>query len=397
MLHFWDNGLTHFCSRALSTIGRLLEPSLLYWRDYGAIVWYTYYMFKPKFTITPEINTNIAEIEKRKTLFDQANIIPELAIELRFRATVESIHSSTSIEGNPLNEQEVQKVLEGTTVSAPEYAVQEVLNYKNAINWLNQRDATSSILNEKEILKLHSIVMENLLSPEKVGRYRLGEIYVVDQINNKETIQYLGSDANELTRLVATFLTWITIQQDTSQLHPVLLAGLIHYIFVSIHPFSDGNGRTTRLLTFQYLKSVHYHFSDSLSLDSYYLQNREEYYHALSRGKTFEDRMFADVTPFLEFFVKGFLSSVKTLTKYVQMGKVVDTTKKPIRLNRDELLILDYAYQFKSISLEEAIVATRATRRTVQRRLSNLVDKEILRIERMGPATKYLLRHDDKK
>jgi len=61
-------------------------------------------MFKPKFTITPEINKRIAEIEKLKTLVDHATILPELEVQLRFRATVESVHSSTSIEGNPLSE-----------------------------------------------------------------------------------------------------------------------------------------------------------------------------------------------------------------------------------------------------------------------------------------------------
>lgn len=348
-------------------------------------------MFKPNFTITPEINTKIAEIEKLKTLFDQANILPELAIELRFRATVESVHSSTSIEGNPLNEQEVKKVLEGDSISAPDYAIQEVLNYKNAINWLNQRSDSINTLDEKEILKLHSLVMEKLLPPEKIGSYRPGDIYVVDQIDDTDIIQYTGPNASDLSQLVTTFLKWVDVQKSELKLHPVLLAGLIHYIFVSIHPFSDGNGRTTRLLTYQYLKSGYYHFNDSLSLDSYYLQNRKEYYQALSRGKTFDDRMFADITPFLEFFVDGFLSSVKKLTKYVQIGKVLDSSEKPIKLNQEELSILDYVYQFKSISLEEAIVATGATKRTVQRRLSNLVDKKILKTKGRGPSTEYQL------
>jgi Fic family protein len=348
-------------------------------------------MFKPNFVITPEINNKIAEIEKLKTLFEQANILPELVVELRFRATVESVHSSTSIEGNPLNEQEVQKVLEGNVVTAPEYAIQEVINYKNAINWLHKKENLQTTLNEKEILKLHALIMTNLLPKNKIGSFRPGNIYVVDQINNKEVIQYTGPDAKDLKKLITSFFEWITIQKNEKKLHPVLLSGLIHYIFVSIHPFSDGNGRTTRLLTNQYLKSVNYNFNDSLSLDSYYLQNRKEYYTALSRGKTFESRMFADITPFLEFFVEGFLQSLKSLTKYVQMGKIVDGTQKPIKLNQEELLILDYVYQFKSISLEEAITATGAAKRTVQRRLSGLVTKGILINKGKGPATRYSL------
>ncbi|MFZ1721826.1 MAG: Fic family protein [Microgenomates group bacterium] len=354
-------------------------------------------MFKPKFTITPQINTNIAEIEKLKTLFEQATILPELAVELRFRATVESVHSSTSIEGNPLNQEEVQKIVRGKTIYAPDYAIQEVINYKNAINWLQKQQASRSLLNEKQLLNLHGLIMKNLLPSEKVGKYRTGDIYIVDQINSREIIQYTGPAAQSLKKLIATFLKWITLQRENTAIHPVLLAGLLHFIFISIHPFSDGNGRTTRLLTMQYLQSMGYHFGDSLSLDTYYLQNRMQYFAALNRGKTFEDRMFADLTPFLEFFVDGFLDSVKNLTKYIQIGKVLDKTKKPVRLSQEELQIVDYAYQFKSISLEEALAVTGAFRRTVQRRLNELVSKGIFISRGKGPATEYILRNARKK
>ncbi|MBT3249384.1 MAG: Fic family protein [Candidatus Pacebacteria bacterium] len=348
-------------------------------------------MFKPKFTITPKINNKIAEIEKLKTIFDQATIIPELAIELRFRATVESVHSSTSIEGNPLNQLEVKKVLEGSNISAPDYAIQEILNYKNALNLINREKVTQNILDSNKILKLHNILMKDLLPSNKVGSYRLGDVYIVDEINSKEVVQYVGPQAIVLEKLVSSFTRWTEIQRKERELHPALLAGIIHFIFVSIHPFSDGNGRTTRLLTHQFLKSSSYDFNDSLSLDSFYLQNKERYYQALSRGKTFEDRMFADITPFLDFFVEGFLQSVKTLTKYVQIGDVLDENNKPIRLNQKELLILDYVYQFKSISIKEAIVVTQATKRTTQRRLSKLVENKIMRIEGRGPSTTYKL------
>jgi len=339
-------------------------------------------MFKPKFIITSKINSKIAEIEKLKLVFNQTKIIPEFEVELRFRATVESVGSSTSIEGNPLNLQEVEKVLKGKIVSAPDYAIQEVLNYKDALDWLNQREDAS--LSSNEILKLHRILMLKLLPSSKVGKCRSGDIYIVDD----EVVQYVGPQSDDVKKLLSSFFKWIKIQKKEG-LHPVLLAGLVHYIFVSIHPFADGNGRTTRLLTYQFLKSISYNFNDSLSLDSYYLQNRNDYYKALSRGKTFEDRMFADVTPFLEFFVEGFLQSVKTLTQYVQLGKILDSNQKPIKLNQKELLILDYIYQFESINIKEAVSATKATKRTTQRRLNKLVENKILKIKGKGPSVTY--------
>lgn len=347
-------------------------------------------MFEPKFAITPAINTTIAEIEKLKTIVDKATILPELEVQLRFRATVEAVHSSTSIEGNPLNQLDVQKVLQGDAVTAPDYALKEVLNYKQALDWLSEQSTGKKFFSSKQVLKLHSMVMQGLLPKKKIGAWRTGPIYVVDEVNGKEIIQYTGPNAEKLPKLIESFLKWVQVQNKT-KLHPVLLAGLIHYIFVSIHPFADGNGRTTRLLVCQYLKSVNYNFRDSLSLDGYYLANRKKYYQALSLGEDFDSRMYADITPFLDFFVKGFLESAQSLCKYIQSEKMLDDQGKPLRLNQEELQLLDYVYQFGSINLSEAEDILSAARRTIQRRLMSLVDKQILKVVGKGPATEYVL------
>jgi Fic family protein len=347
-------------------------------------------MFKPVFTITPQINSQIAEIERIRTIVDQAAILPELEIQLRFRATVEAVHSSTSIEGNPLNELQVQKVLRGEIITAPDYAITEITNYKRALDWINTKAELKSPLTSRDILDVHRIVIDTLLPKEKSGNWRPGDVYVIDEINGKEIIQYTGPEAKAVPKLVSSFLSWVTLQ-DTASLHPVILAGLIHYIFVSIHPFSDGNGRTTRLLTQYFLKRWRYDFRGSLSLDSFYLQHRLEYYQALSRGTTFDERMSADVTPFLEFFTKGFLEVATYLSQYIQVGKITDQRKKPLRLDSDELAILDFLYQFGAITIGEASAVLSTPKRTTQRRLMKLVEKNILSIEGQGPSTRYVL------
>jgi len=349
-------------------------------------------MFKPKFTITPEVNKRIAEIEKLKTLVDHATILPELEVQLRFRATVESVHSSTSIEGNPLSEQQVKNILHGNTISAPDYAIREVLNYKKTLDWLLRQKLTDNFLTSEQILHIHKLLMTGLLPKEKVGFWRPGPVYIVDEVDEKEIVQYEGPDANLLPKLVDSFLKWTAIKQKEQVYHPVLLSGLIHYLFVSIHPFSDGNGRSTRIITYQYLKSTNYDFRESLSLDTYYLQNRKKYYQSLNLGKTFNDRIEADVTKFLDFFTKGFLHAAQNINHYIQAGKVTESDGKPLRLNQEELHLLDYVYEFGEITISEAIDAMQTTRRTAQRRLNNLVENRILTIEGRGPATKYLLK-----
>lgn len=347
-------------------------------------------MYNPHFTITPKINSQIAEIEGLRTLVDHAAILPELEVQLRFRATIEAVHSSTSIEGNPLNEQQVRKVLQGEVVTAPNYAIIEVLNYKQALDWMNERQTSKKVLTATDILDLHKIITSRLLPKEKSGHWRPGDVFVIDEVDGEEIVQYIGPEAKHVPQLVTSFLQWVVLQRNSTTLHPVLLSGLIHYIFVSIHPFSDGNGRTTRLLTQYYLKSWNYDFRGSLSLDSFYLQNRPEYFAALSRGKTFEERMSADITPFLEFFTEGFLEVATTLNQYLKVGRVTDETR-PMRLSADELAILDFIYQFGSISTKEAIAVLSLPKRTIQRRLMELVQKDILTVAGQGPSVRYHL------
>jgi len=348
-------------------------------------------MFKPQFNITPEINSRIAEIERLRAVIGQATILPALEINLRFRATVEAVYSSTSIEGNPLNEQQVKKILQGEVVLASDYAIQEVLNYKKALDWLGRFIVSGQDFGSKEVLRLHQLVMDKLLPPKKVGSWRPGQVYIIDEVDGKEIVRFTGPDAKDVAKLVASLFKWIPLQIAT-KLHPVLLAGLIHYLFVSIHPFSDGNGRTTRLLVQYFLKSWRYDFRDTISLDTYYLQHRKDYYRTLSRSDTFDGRMKADITPFLEFFTRGFLESAQTLAQFVLVGKVPTPSEKPLRLSYDELAILDFVHQFGSVTVTEATGILNIPKRTVQRRLMGLVDKHILRMEKEGPATRYVMR-----
>jgi Fic family protein len=181
-------------------------------------------MYKPKFTITPEINSRIAEIERIRAQIERTSILPEVEVHLRFRATIESVHSSTSIEGNPLNELQVKEVLSGKVIRAPDHAIIEVINYKKALDWISRQQ--NKPLTTREILSVHQLMMNDLLPSEKVGHFRPGPIYVVNQENENESIEYVGPEAYEVPRLVESLCKWVGLEQQTI-LHPVLRAGYI--------------------------------------------------------------------------------------------------------------------------------------------------------------------------
>ncbi|MFH0942615.1 MAG: Fic family protein [Candidatus Beckwithbacteria bacterium] len=334
-------------------------------------------MYQPKFTITPEINNRIAEIERIKEVVSKSRILPEQEVVLRFRAKVEAIHSSTSIEGNILNKKEVEKILGGEIIKANESMITEALNYKKAIDWMEKRLIKPGKIEVKDILQLHYLTMKDLLPKEKVGVFRQGPVYIVDVINGQDVVRYIGPKGVMVERLIKELLIWLN--QESGRLHPLLIAGLLHYEFVSIHPFSDGNGRVTRLLTLFFLWLNRYGFKRVLIPDIYYWQNRLAYYDALNRAKTYDGRGRVDVTPWLEFFTKGFLIVAKDLEKEITAVSLSGKDKETIRLSSDDLIMVDFVKQMGKADLQDMLSIINGSERTVQRRLKELVDKKIFK------------------
>jgi len=346
-------------------------------------------MLKPKFKITPEINNRIAEIERIREVVSKSKILPQQEVILRMRAKVDAIHSSTSIEGNVLNKREVEKVLGGEKVRASEKMITEALNYKKAIDWMEKQLNEVNRIGIKAVLKFHSLLMKKLLTNEKIGAFRKGPIFIIDVMKKKDVVRYIGPKGKKVEGLIKELLTWL--EKEGNKLHPILTAGILHYEFVSIHPFNDGNGRATRLLTTMYLWLKKYDFRKVLTLDTYYWQNRMDYYKALNRAKTYDGRKKVDITPWLDFFTKGFLETVKDLEREITAVSFSGDRKQVMRLSSDELLIVDFAKQMNKVDLQDVLEILDIPERTIQRRLKGLVDKKILKKYGKGKSIYYQL------
>jgi len=357
------------------------------WREYVILN----DMYKPKFTITPKITNWIAQIEATKQKIDRSKILPVKEISLRHRAAVESAHSSTSIEGNPLNEKQVAAALAGK-MNAWEKSVIEVTNYKKAWDWIPKRSQKKAAITTADILKLHSFVASQLLPENKVGVFRPGPIYIVDIIEGEDVVRYTGPDISQVKNLLLELLDWVKKQKKV--LHPVLLAGIIHYEFVSIHPFSDGNGRVTRLLVKLLLDLLDYDFRGCLVLDTYYWQNANQYYQNLNQADNYLDQRKADLTDWLTYFIEGFYLVSKDLERKISIA-TTNQNDETITLNDQEMQILDFTNRFGQINLSEALDILQVPERTIQRRLKNLVDKNLLKIKGKGKSTIYRLNKVD--
>ena len=230
--------------------------------------------------------------------------------------------------------------------------------------------------------------MKDLLPSEKIGQIRPGPIYIVDIVKNQEMLKYTGPRKDLVPKLIQNLLTWLDLNHDS--LHPALLSGILHYEFVSIHPFSDGNGRVTRLLVKLLLDSLGYDFRGSLVLDSYYWQNISLYYESLNQASKYSVQTKSDLTPWLTYFIAGFTAVVQDLGRKINLLHSLGSINT-LRLTENEIEIIDYVNQFGDIRLQDAITIIRKPIRSIQRILQSLVKKGLLAKVGKGKNTRYNL------
>lgn len=345
-------------------------------------------MRTPLFTITPAMNSAIARIERLRTIVERSRILPSREVVLRRRAAIEATRSSTGIEGNPLSEREVERAIAGKHKGTPNRFVTEVVNYKKALALLEVLSREKNPFTTKNILVLHRLTMARLLPKEKTGEFRKTPIYVVDIVGGKDILRYTGPEASDVPGLIGELLEWLGSRED---LHPILVAGILHFAFVSIHPFSDGNGRVTRLLTLLYLYTSGYGFRQVLVPDSFYFSDRRRYYTALNRGKTYVEQMNADMTPWLEYFVGGFLQSAEDLTEKITSVSLSGDHGDVVTLTPDDYRIVDYIGSIGKAGISDLVSALELPKRTIQRRIKYLTENGVIKRVGKGPASRYLL------
>ncbi len=333
-------------------------------------------MYSPSFSISPKLNNLVSQIESVREKVKSAKILPQLEIALRHKAAIESAHSSTSIEGNQLSKNQVQQALAGK-LNRWERAVIEVTNYKRGWDWVVNEAKQKQPFSLEKTLALHGIVMDQLLSATKTGQIRPGEVYIVDRLDDgTEHLKYTGPDADQVSILLEELFEWIN--SNPLELHPVLLAGIFHYEFVSIHPFSDGNGRVTRLLVKLLLDSLEYDFRGCLVLDTYYWQNQGQYYSALNQADNYSEQRTANLDSWLEYFATGYYYVASALSQQIDTLKHLRSDQTELRLNQEEIQILDYLQQFGQANIQDMMDILDIPERTAQRRLKGLIDSGLI-------------------
>lgn len=341
-------------------------------------------MFKPKFIITPAILNALNRIEVIREKIAVCPIHPKEEYRLKWEAVLSMVHHSTAIEGNTLNEFEIEKVLAGGRIDAPTREIYEVKNYKKALDWISRQKTPD--IKEKDVLKIHNMVSTGILRRERSGKYRQEPVYVVSRTPISQEIRYTAPDHKKVPKLVRGLCDWINSSRK-EHLSPIIIAGIAHAEMAAIHPFVDGNGRAARLLATLILYTERYDFRKLFALENYYNTNRAEYYKAIHLGKTHEERREGNITGWLEYFSIGFLAEMELvmdkIKPFIYLKKGGARTK--IILSKDEIKILDFLQEMNNISSKDIEDIFTVSKRTAQRYLAGLIKKDLI------------IKHGDKK
>lgn len=353
-------------------------------RDYCAIRGIIITVFNPKYQITQKILSDLTKISEIKAFVEKSHVLPSREAFLRKTALVKMAHTSTSIEGNTLEEYQVEKLAKGEKIVAEESEILEVKNYLKALKLVDNFHESKKAFGTREILSIHKIAVSGLIDKDKVGVFRKSPVYVVNIAGGIEKKIYTPPKFNMVEPLIDELATWMNSKDET---HPIIKAGIFHYQFVLIHPFTDGNGRSARLLTLLSLYQSGFTFKKSLVLEDFYNNDRKKYYESLQTGKDFEERKNADLTSWLEYFTQGFLFETQRLKD--QILSFSNLSKRDVVLNKDELKIVDFAVNLGKVTSDDVADMLDIPKRTAQDKLKKLVNSGVLKKIGLGPNTYY--------
>ena len=327
-------------------------------------------MFKPKFTITNNINKCLLEIERARGFLDAANLKDDWVKGMQSEALIVESHYSTHIEGTQLSLSQAQQILSGRSVKGIKRDDrQELMNYKAAMDFVSKYLGIRSEITEDLIKRIHSILVKDVRGGSlEPGKYRNVQNYIVNSLT-KEVI-YTPPPYPKVPKLMEAFVGWLNTESSIS---PVLIAGISQFQFVDIHPFLDGNGRSARVLCTLVLYQNGYDFKRLFSLSEYYDKNRNKYYDAIQSVREEND----DLTGWLEYFTEGLRRQLIEVKKKGEMSikrDIISSRAEKLNLNHRQQEILNYFFDVNSASVEEIRQKFNFVRRTIQRDLSILVD-----------------------
>jgi len=341
--------------------------------------------------ITTEILALIARIDEFKGAWRAlGTLAPERLSALRRVATIESIGSSTRIEGSKLSDREVERLLANLEIKRFDTRdEQEVAGYAKVMEVVFS--AWQDIpFTENYIKQLHQILLQHSDKDHwHRGQYKTNtnSVAAFDEHGEQIGIVFQTASPFDTPRLMTELIAWVDAQRESRLLHPLLIAAIFVVVFLEIHPFQDGNGRISRALTTLLLLQSGYAYVPYSSLESVIEFNKEAYYLALRQTQGTIRADAPNWQPWLAFFLRSLAEQVRRLEKKVEREKLVLASLPELSLQ-----IVEFAREHGRVTIGEAIKLTSASRNTLKQHFRTLVERGTLNQHGSGRGVWYDLR-----
>ncbi len=332
--------------------------------------------------ITPEMLRIISEIDEFNGGWKvQGSLNPDYLTRLRHVATIESIGSSTRIEGAKLADSEIESLL--GQVGKQSFAhrdEQEVIGYAEVMETVIDNFEHIPIT-ENYIKQLHISLLRHSSKDERHrGEYKkhANSVEAFDLSGESLGVVFETTSAFDTPEQMQDLVHWVRESLEDKSYHPLIVIAVFNVVFLAVHPFQDGNGRLSRVLVSLFMLKAGYAYIPYSSLESIIEKNKDAYYLALQRTqKTLQGQ--ADWLPWLNFFLR----SLKRQKDHLKSKTTALAAYN--HLPQEGILIMQYLDTNARITISDAYgLITSVSRPTVKNRMAELV--KLGYIERHGKA-----------
>ena len=340
--------------------------------------------------ITPELLALVAEIDEFKGAWRAlGTLAPERLKALRHIATIESIGSSTRIEGSKLTDREVERLLANLEIKRfTSRDEQEVAGYAEVMETVFQSWADIPIT-ENYIKQLHRDLLRYSDKDERHrGEYKTlrNDVGAFDADGKMIGIVFETASPFDTPRRMQELVEWLKDTRELARLHPLLITGIFIVTFLEIHPFQDGNGRLSRILTTLLLLQEGYAYVPYSSLESVIENSKEGYYLALRQTQGTIRTEAPDWQPWLLFFLRALQQQKRRLAVKVEREKNALAILPELAVK-----ILDYVRDHGRVTTRDMVRETGASPNTLKATFTSLTGKGFLVRHGGGRSTWYSL------
>jgi len=304
------------------------------------------------------------------------------------RALILEAHHTTHIEGTRLTLDQAERLWKGDNVPGvdPDDA-RELLNYRSAFDFVSECLNSGDPITEGMIREIHQKLVQGVRGGKAdPGEYRRIQNYVIN--SSTRQVIYTPPSAADVPVMMSQLVRWLN---EVQNIHPLMVSGIAQFQLVHIHPFLDGNGRTSRLLSTLYLYRAGYDFKRLFTISEYYDRDRPNFYKAIQSVR--ENNM--DMTGWLDYFVTGLEIQMIEVRERGEQVIGRDILVQKNGLNGRQIKALDYLMQYGKLTIQNfESLCPEVNRRSLQRDLKRMVEKGLISevsVNSTDPTRHYVL------